>query len=115
MELVDNAGERERMTFTLVPDNAADFANGLLGESTPLAKAIWGRPANSVVPYRAGDMKEARVLAVVSGAAEATDLSERRTATRENMIREADKTDTLIFSTAAGSKWGDYDPGKLEE
>ncbi len=115
VELVDNAGERERMTFTLVPDNAADFANGLLGENTPLAKAIWGRPADSIVPYRAGDMKEARVLAVIPGTTEAKDLSERRAATRENMIRDADKTDTLIFSTAAGSKWGDYDPGKLED
>lgn len=115
VELVDNAGGRERLTFTLVPDNAADFTHGLLGENTPLAKAIWGRPAGSVVPYRAGDMKEAKVLTVTPGTADATDLSERRAATRENMLRDADKTDTLIFSTAAGSKWGDYDAGKLEE
>jgi putative acetyltransferase len=114
VELVEASGASERLSFVLVRDAAADFANSLLGENTPLAKAILGRQAGSVVPYKVGGMKEARVLAVSSTDTEIADLSARRAATREKMIRDAEATNTFIFSTASGSKWGAYDPDKLE-
>ena len=113
VELLEDNGTSERLSLVLVRDAAADFANGLLGENTPLAKAILGRRAGSAVPYKVGGMKEARVLAVSSSATETADLSARRAATREKMIQDAEATNTFIFSTASGSKWGDYDPDKL--
>ncbi len=115
VELVEANGASERLRFVLVRDAAADFANGLLGENTPLAKAVLGRQAGSVVPYKMGGMKEARVLAVSSTDTETADLSARRVATREKMIRDAEATNTFIFSTASGSKWGAYDPDTLEQ
>jgi N-acetylglutamate synthase-like GNAT family acetyltransferase len=115
LALVTRNGTSERQHFTLVRDAAADVEQGLLGENTPLAKAILGRRTGDVVPYKAGDLKEVRVLAISMGNTETADLSARRAATREKMIRDADATNTLIFSTAHGSKWGDYDPDKLQK
>ena len=115
LELVENNGDCDPMTVELVADSAADMAHDLLGEGTPLARAILGRKAGDVVPYKVGEMKEVRVLAIAPGQAEADDLSERRTATRAKMIKDADKTSRLIFSTAFSSKWGGYEPDKLED
>jgi N-acetylglutamate synthase-like GNAT family acetyltransferase len=118
LELVDGDGTHEALGFVMVPDAAADLENGLLGENTPLAKAIWGRRAGEVVPYKVGGLKEVRVLAVSANTAETSeiaDLTARRAATREKMKRDAEATNTLIFSTAHGSKWGDYDPDKLQQ
>ena len=70
--MVSELGDSERLTFDIVPDRAADFTAGFLGAGTPLAQAIMGRPAGSVVPYRVGDMAEVHILAVA--------LSERRAA-----------------------------------
>ena len=64
VELIDEAGVNERLEFDLVPDKQADFANGFLGESTPLAQAILGQTAGSVVAYRVGDVAKVSVLTV---------------------------------------------------
>ena len=56
VELIDEAGESERLVFDLVPDKQADFANGFLGESTPLAQAILGQTRRECGAYRVGDV-----------------------------------------------------------
>lgn len=83
LELIDLRGERDPLTVQIVADSAADMANNLLGEGTPLGRAILGRRAGDVLPYKVGELKEVRVLAVEPGQAHSDDLSERRTATRE--------------------------------
>jgi transcription elongation GreA/GreB family factor len=49
--LLDRDGKREKLSFTIVPDESADFANGFLGESTPLAKIIMDEKPGTVIPY----------------------------------------------------------------
>jgi transcription elongation GreA/GreB family factor len=56
VELIDQTGHTERMSFTVVSEEAADLDSGLLSEQTPLAKAILGRPVGSSAPYSMGDI-----------------------------------------------------------
>jgi len=94
LELVESSGESEQREFMLVTAKQADFQSGLLDENTPLARALLGHLAGDVVPYRLGDLKEVRILKVeaVRKAAEQSEI-----------------TSQMIFSTASGSKWGDYE------
>ncbi len=115
LELIEQRGGQERLTVELVVDSAADMANNLLGEGTPLARAILGRKAGDVVPYKVGEMKEVCILSIEPGQITVDDLSERRTAARDKMIKDADKTSRLIFGSAVSSKWGSYEPDQLED
>src|SRR5512146_1433216 len=79
LELKYENSELERLSLDVVADDAADFERGVLGESTPLAKAIIGKTAGSVLPYRSGDIVQVCILSVsneLSG--QPTDLSARR-------------------------------------
>ncbi len=54
----------ERQVFVIVPDKFADYAHHLLGEGTPLAKALMGRTVEEEVPYRLDDIVKVRILVV---------------------------------------------------
>jgi hypothetical protein len=111
VELVDQAGDSERLIFDIVPDRAADFAAGFLGAGTRLAQAIVGRPAGAVVPYDVGDMTEVRILSVARSRRVA---DEDASATRQAAIREAvDRSnleEMVRLALTVDVKWGDYDP-----
>lgn len=114
VELVDEEGGVERLLLDIVPDEQADFARGLLGAGTPLARAVLGQQAGSTVPYGMGDVTAVRVCAVgecanpsAEGVAGRRDGVVRRAVARSEMIND------MAFALAAGSKWGDYDPAKL--
>lgn len=115
VELVDQAGEGERLTFDIVPDRAADFAAGFLGASTLLAQAIMGHPVGSVVPYLVGDLAEVRILAVTLSERLADgDAAEARNAATQEAVERA-KTDELVqLALTVNVKWGGYDPEPLE-
>jgi hypothetical protein len=116
VELVDEAGASEQLEFDIVPDAQADFAHGFLGEGTPLAQAIIGQLAGSTVPYRVGDMVQARVLTVSFAArAPSTDVEARRQAVIQQALAESERVSDMAFALAVGSKWGDYDPGGAKE
>jgi hypothetical protein len=116
VELVDEAGASEQLEFDIVPDAQADFAHGFLGEGTPLAQAIIGQLAGSTVPYRVGDMVQARVLTVSFAArAPSTDVEARRQAVIQQALAESERVSDMAFALAVGSKWGDYDPGDAKE
>ena len=110
VELVDNAGEAERREFTLVGAKQADFKSGLLDENTPLGRLLLGRQAGEVLPYSVGDLREVRLLSVENGEA---DVSPEAAEKRREAVRQAEAqseiTNQMIFATASGSKWGDYD------
>ena len=110
VELVDNAGEAERREFTLVGAKQADFKSGLLDENTPLGRILLGRQAGEVLPYSVGDLREVRLLSVENGEA---DVSPEAAEKRREAVRQAEAqseiTNQMIFATASGSKWGDYD------
>lgn len=115
LELVDGHGEAESLAVDIVPDEAADLAEGFLGASTPLARAVMGRPAGSRVPYRMGDLVEVRILAVSRSTRvpDASAAAAREAATREAVDRAAIE-ETIQLALTFSSKWGDYDPAPLE-
>lgn len=116
LELVDDAGGVEALSLDLVPDADADLARGFLGLGTPLAQAILGHTAGSILPYRRGDMALVRIRSVSPGAGEPPAGAEAR---RQSVLRKAvarsEMINDLLFALGAGSKWGDYDPGRLPD
>ena len=116
VELVDETGDAERLAFDIVPDVQADFSHGFLGIGTPLAQAILGQTAGSAVPYRVGDMVQARILSVTLDVhTPATDIEAKRQAVLRQAIAQAEQVSDMAFALAVGSKWGDYDPGGTKE
>jgi len=116
VELIDEAGKRERLVFDLVPDKQADFANGFLGESTPLAQAILGQTAGSVVVYRASEIFKVSILTVTPDArVPIEDVAAKRQAVIQQVVAESERISDMVFALAVGSKWGDYDPGGVKE
>lgn len=116
VELVDASGGSERLAFDIVPDNQADFAHGFLGLGTPLAQAILGQTVGNAVPYRVGDMAEARILNVTPGVrAPSDDVEARRQAVIQQAVARSEQIIDMAFALAVGSKWGDYDPGAPKE
>ncbi len=110
VELVDSTGQAERGEFTLVTGKQADFSSGLLDENTPLAHALLGHCAGETLPYRAGDLKEVRILKVESGDKTVpADAAAKRRADVRKAAAQSEITSQMIFSTASGSKWGDYE------
>jgi hypothetical protein len=110
VELVDSSGEAEQREFTLVPTRQADFKSGLLDENAPLGLALQNRQAGEVIPYQVGDLKEVRILAVETGdQAVPSDAAEKRRADVQKAEAQSEITNQMIFATASGSKWGDYD------
>jgi hypothetical protein len=115
VEMVSELGDSERMTFDIVPDRAADFTAGFLGAGTPLAQAIMGRPAGSVVPYRVGDMAEVRILAVaLSERLADADAAEARNAATQEAVERAKTDESVQLALTVNVKWGGYDPEPLE-
>jgi len=115
VELSTVEGDVERLAFDIVPDAAADFAAGFLGASTPLARAILGRPTGKVVPYVAGDIVRATILSVrLSERAADADASAAREAATREAVERAKTEDTIRLALTFSSKWGDYDPTPLE-
>ncbi len=111
VELIDGAGESERMSFDIVPDAQADLAAGFMGLGTPLAQALHGRHAGDMVPYNQADIRGVHVLSVAPsqrrpdpGAAAA-----RRAATQE-AVQRSDLEDQVRLALTVNVKWGDYDP-----
>lgn len=110
VELVESLGEREQREFTLVTAKQADFQSGLLDENTPLAHALMGHHAGEVVPYSMGDLKEIHILKVVPTVEKvSSDKAEKRRRAVQKAEAQSEITNQMIFSTASGSKWGDYD------
>lgn len=105
----------ETLTLDIVPDAAADFERGLLGEGTPLAKALAGRRGGEMVDYCVGDLRQVRVLAVTRSPAD-LDLSSatRRQEIIDKAVSESDRTNALNFAASFSSKWGGYEPEGIE-
>jgi hypothetical protein len=110
VELVDANGDAERLEYTLVLADQADYKAGLIGENTPLGRALLGRCAGETIPYRVGDLRQVRILSVEAPtSATASDAAEKRRAAVQKAANESEIINQMIFATARGSKWGDYD------
>lgn len=110
VELIDDRGEVERMAFDLVTESAADFDRGLLAETTPLAKAIRGKPEGMVFAYTQGDIRRVRIVSVrPSDIGVAPDAAARRQAVLDEARRKAEQTNAEMFAASFSGKWGDYE------
>jgi len=110
VELVDESGQAERREFRLVPARQADLKSGLLGENTPLGLLLLGRQVGETIPYRAGDLTEVRILAVqLEEGAVSSEAAAKRRQNVQKAEAQSEITNQMIFATASGSKWGDYD------
>jgi hypothetical protein len=116
VELIDETGVSEPLVFDLVLDEQADFTNGFLGAGTPLAQAIWGKPAGEIVAYRLGDVVSVRVVNVTAAERrQEEDVAAKRQAVIKQAVAESERISDMVFALAVGSKWGDYDPGGMKE
>jgi hypothetical protein len=101
----------DRLEFDIVADNQADFSHGFLGVGTPLAAAVLGRAAHSVVPYQVNDGREVRILSVTpSQKTPPGDGPARHAEVLRKAIDQSDRTNAMIFASSFSGKWGDYDP-----
>ena len=108
--LVDSSGVIEELEFTLVTARQADLKSGLLDENTPLGQALMGRAAGDSLPYHVGDLREVRVLSVKTCETTVSpEAAQKRRADVKKAAAQSEITNQMIFATASGSKWGDYD------
>lgn len=112
VELIAKSGDNERMAFDIVRDAAADFDQGLLGASTPLAKVLLGSRVGATVAYRMGDIERVKILSVrKSQQPMDPNAADRRQAIIDQAVEKAQKTSAEIFASSFTSKWGGYDNG----
>ena len=110
VELVDLSGVAESREFTIVTARQADFKSGLLDEKTPLGRLLLGHHAGETIPYHVGDLAEVRILAVQAGGKSiSSDAAKKRRAAVQKAAAQSEITNQMIFATASGSKWGNYD------
>jgi|WetSurMetagenome_2_1015567.scaffolds.fasta_scaffold319508_2 hypothetical protein len=110
LELVELTGESEQRSFILTASEQADFSSGLLDENAPLGKALRGRFAGQVIPYRMGGLKEIRILSVERlERPVSTEAADQRRADVHKAKAQSEITNQMIFASASGSKWGDYE------
>jgi hypothetical protein len=115
VELVSHSGESERLVFTLVDDEQADFPAGFLGLGTPLAKTILGHRPDSKLDYGVGDLQYVKILSVKpSDKIQTEDVVARRQAIMRKALKHSDYVNALTFATSVNSKWGDYDIDSLD-
>jgi hypothetical protein len=115
LETIDEQGRREQMILDVVPNAAADFAAGFLGDGTPLAQSILGRPAGATVLYRMADIVEVRILDIApSERAPTQDAAATRDAATQGAIERSNREDLVRLALTVDVKWGEYDPEVLD-
>jgi len=111
---MDRTGKKERLRFVIVPDEAADFTQGYLGENTPLAKVLLGEHPGNIIPYLKDDIFSIEVLAVTKSTHKPPkDVAEKRQAMMKKTMREVEDTNAMVFASSFSGKWGDYDPDSI--
>ncbi|MGE5124449.1 MAG: hypothetical protein ACM3H7_08015 [Acidobacteriaceae bacterium] len=114
LNLVDRHGVKEGLGIDIVVDEAADFAHGFLGVSTPLAKVLLGEKAGTVIPYLKDDISAIEVLRVSPSTSKPSEkATEQRRARLKEITREVEHTSAVVFASSFSGKWGDYDPDSL--
>jgi hypothetical protein len=114
LDLIDREGKRDRLAVDIVNDESADFSQGFLGTSTPLAVGILGEKAGVVIPYLKDDIYAIEILSVVpSTVVPPQDAQAKRNAKMKQTLREVEHTNAVVFASSFSGKWGDYDPDSL--
>jgi hypothetical protein len=114
LNLLDRTGKKDRLEIDIVADQSADFSQGFLGVSTPLAKVLLGEKAGNVIPYLKDDILAIEILEVSPSTVEPPDdIQEKRLAMMNKAIHEVEHTNAVVFASSFSGKWGDYDPDSL--
>jgi hypothetical protein len=114
LNLVDRTGKKDRLDIDIVADQSADFSQGFLGVSTPLAKVLLGEKVGSVIPYLKDDILAIEILEVSPSTVEPPDdIQEKRLSMMNKALREVEHTNAVVFASSFSGKWGDYDPDSL--
>jgi hypothetical protein len=112
--LRDREGKQERLTVVIVPPEAADFAQGYLGQNTPLAQILLGEKAGTIIPYLKDDIYSIEVVAVVEAAVMPDGAAaKKREASLKKAMRQVEDTNAMVFASSFSGKWGDYDPDSI--
>jgi len=64
IEMIYRSGNREPLIFDLVSDEQADFENGFIGVSTPLANALIGESCGYVIPYFTPEFLAIQIISI---------------------------------------------------
>lgn len=111
---MDRAGNKERLKVVIVPDEAADFAHGYLGENTPLGKVLLGEKVGTTIPYLKDDILGIEILMVSKPTNKPPDdVAKKRGAMMKKAMREVEDTNAMVFASSFSGKWGDYDPDSI--
>ena len=93
------------MIVNLVPEGEADFYSGYLGEHTPLAEAILGRPAGSLTSYYANGLQRVKILSVTPfDPDEARGAADDRKAAFQQAVTDAERTSAIVFASSYTGK-----------
>ena len=114
IELVDRAGNKERLKFVIVEDKAADFKQGYLSINTPISRALLGEKAGVILPYLKDDILSIEILTVTEPINKPPeDAAEKREALMKKTMREVQDANAIVFASSFSGKWGDYDPDSI--
>jgi len=104
----------ERLSFVIVPDELADFANGFLGVGAPLAQAILDKPVGSQINYIQGDARSVKILSAAPTERKPDiKTAQRREETIRQAVEQSERTNAMMFASSFSGKWGDYDPNAI--
>lgn len=109
LELITDAGEKERMTVQLADSRNANWDEGWLDIESPLGRAIRGQPEGARIPYVRGDIRMVQIVAISPvDELPAEDAEARRQQILDRARRKSERATQEIFSSSYGSKWGGY-------
>jgi hypothetical protein len=115
IKLLYRSGEGEHLEFDLVPDEQADYQNGFLGISTPIAKAILGEKAGITVPYFTDELMAIEILSIRESTRTPTaDTAIQRDTAVQNAKDQIEFTNAVLFAASVNTKWGAYDADGLD-
>lgn len=109
LELITDAGERERMVVQLADSRNANLDEGWIDIDAPLGRAIRGQPEGASIPYTMGDIHTVRIVSVRPvDELPSEDAEARRQEILARARRKSERATQEIFSSSYGSKWGGY-------
>jgi hypothetical protein len=115
IELVFRTGKRENLGFDLVPDWQADYQNGFVGMSAPIADAIIGERCGYLIPFFTEEFQAIQILSIKkSNRKPEGNIPVSRKASIQEILKQIEFRDAVLFASSTDTKWGSYDADSLD-
>ena len=115
IELVFRTGKRENLEFDLIPDAQADYQNGFVGISAPIAKAIIGEKYGYLIPFFTEEFQAVQILSIKkSNRKPDGNIPASRKASIQETLNQIEYRDVVLFASSTDTKWGSYDADGLD-